>query len=101
LEELKGYIAHKILDGNDIGLEEWTPLLEWGIINSIEIAKLMIFIQINFCVEIPNEAILPKHFKDIASLTNLVFDLVKKGPAKLHSSEAEGLDVANEVKKSI
>ena len=81
LEDLKSYIAHEILDGNDIGLDESTPLLEWGVINSMEIARLIVFIQKKFSVEIPSEAILPDHFKDLTSLTSLVFKRLEKDTA--------------------
>ena len=37
IEQLQGYIAQDILAGKDIGLDETTPLLEWGIINSLRL----------------------------------------------------------------
>ena len=75
LESLKGYVVHEILDGNDIGLDGSTPLLQWGIINSMEIAKLIIFIQNQLGVSIPNEKIAAEHFINLISLTSLILEL--------------------------
>jgi acyl carrier protein len=75
LESLKGYVSREILDGKDIGLDGSAPLLEWGIINSIEIARLVAFIQNRFDVEVPGEKIVIEHFKDLNSITALVLEL--------------------------
>ncbi len=88
LESLKGYISCEILDGKDIGLDASTPLLEWGIINSIEIARLVSFIEGRFNVEVPADKILLEHFKDLTSLTNLVSELAEGDPAEPHRTQA-------------
>lgn len=75
LEALKAYVAKEILDGNDIGLDGSTPLLEWGIINSMEIAKIIKFIQNRFNVEISNDKILPENFINLSVLSSLVVNL--------------------------
>ena len=79
LDELKGYISREVLDGKDIGLDDSTPLLEWGIINSMEIAKMVSFIQTRFHVGIPDDKILPEHFINLSALSNLVDTLSKGG----------------------
>lgn len=75
LESLKGYISREILDGKDIGLDGTTPLLEWGIINSMEMARLVSFIQERFGVEVPGDKITIVNFKDLNAITNLVMEL--------------------------
>ena len=45
VKHLKEYVSKEILEGQDMGLDATTPLLEWGIINSIEIARLVVFIE--------------------------------------------------------
>jgi acyl carrier protein len=75
LQRLKGYISNQILEGNDIGLEASTPLLEWGIINSLEMARLVAFLQNCFSVEIPPEKIVVEHFRDLKSIAALVVEL--------------------------
>jgi acyl carrier protein len=75
IESLKRYIVYEILDGNDIGLDGSTPLLEWGIINSMEIAKLIIFVQDQLGVRIPNDKIAAEYFINLIALTNLILEL--------------------------
>ena len=74
---VKGYISREVLDGKDIGLDESTPLLEWGIINSIEMARIVSFIQEQFHVKVPADRILPDNFKDLISITSLVLELAR------------------------
>lgn len=75
LAVLKGYISREILDGKDIGLNESTPLLEWGIINSMEIARIVTFIENRFHVEISTDKILPEHFINLSAISALVTEL--------------------------
>lgn len=75
LRELTDYISREVLDGKDTGLDGSTPLLEWGVINSIEMARLVGFIETRFGVKVPAEKIVPAFFKDLTSATNLVLEL--------------------------
>lgn len=75
LETLKGYISREILDGKDIGLDTSTPLLEWGIINSMEMARLVSFIENRFGVEVPHDRITIVYFENLTAITNLVLEL--------------------------
>ena len=74
VDQLKSYIAQDILGGNDIGLDEKTPLLEWGIINSMGIVKLLRFMHQQFSVDIPSNKIVADSFTDIVSIANLVLE---------------------------
>lgn len=80
LESLKGFISCEILDGKDIGLDASTPLLEWGIINSLEMARLVSFIHDRLGVEVPSDKITIEHFKDLTAITNLVSELKQVRP---------------------
>ena len=75
VEQLKHYIAESVLDGKDVGLTETTPLLEWGVINSFEIVRLLGFIRKQFHVEIPHEKLVADHFANLAVLSDLVLEL--------------------------
>jgi acyl carrier protein len=77
LEELIGYISREVLDGKDIGLDDSTPLLEWGVINSMEIARIVSFIQARFHVEIPDDKILPEYFLNLSAISKLVVGLAR------------------------
>ena len=72
--ELQKYIGQNVLEGKDIGLDEMTPLLEWGIINSLEMAKLLHFIRQAFDIEIPLEQLVPEHFANLSSLADFVLE---------------------------
>jgi acyl carrier protein len=66
------YVAHEVLDGRELGLDADTPLLEWGVINSMEVARLLAFIQREFGVVIARHELAPENLKDIRSITALV-----------------------------
>jgi acyl carrier protein len=72
---LRDFVGREILDGQDIGLDETTPLLEWGIINSFEIARVVAFVAEQFGVRIPQDQIVVQHFDTIGHLTDLVISL--------------------------
>ena len=75
LQELKHYVSQEILDGQDIGLDDSTPLLEWGIINSMEIARMVSFIEDRFHVEIPEDKISPEYFISLSAISDLVTEI--------------------------
>jgi clorobiocin biosynthesis protein CloN5 len=79
--DLTQFVAREILDGHDIGLDAQTPLLEWGIINSFEITRVISFVHERFQVEIPAERIVVQHFDTIDHLTDLVTSLAGPGDA--------------------
>jgi acyl carrier protein len=75
LTALRDFVGREILDGQDIGLDDTTPLLEWGIINSFEIARVVAFVADAFRVTIPPDRIEVRHFDTLAHLTELVVAL--------------------------
>jgi acyl carrier protein len=77
-DSIRTYIANEILDGKDIGLDNSTPLLEWGVLNSMEIARLVNFLQNQFRIEVPDDKIVLDNFKDVDSITSLVSNLDRK-----------------------
>lgn len=72
MQEVKDYIAAKILDGKDVGLDAQTPLLEWGILNSIEIMRLFTYIREQFQVDISPKQMVASNFSDLEAITNLI-----------------------------
>jgi acyl carrier protein len=72
IQDLRIYVSEQILDGEDVGLEATTPLIEWGILNSMEIAQLVAFIHDRFAVDVPVDAVTLDNFKDLDSLAKLV-----------------------------
>src|SRR5262245_43320741 len=50
LQQIQNYIVNEVLEGEDVGLSAETPLLELGILNSIEIVRLVSFVKDQFGV---------------------------------------------------
>ena len=72
LKRLTTYVAEEILEGEDDGLDGQSPLLEWGVLNSIEIVRLQAFILETFEVEISSDLVTPEHFATLDAITRLV-----------------------------
>jgi acyl carrier protein len=79
IEKLKRYIAQDVLAGKDIGLDETTPLLEWGIMNSLEIVRLLSFIRKQFAIDIPADKLVADSFTSVSSVADLVLESVPAG----------------------
>jgi acyl carrier protein len=74
--ELRGYVAANFLQDTEIDeLTENTPLLEWGVLNSMNTALLMSHVRDRFVVDIPVSYITAKRFRDLGSLTEMVHEL--------------------------
>ena len=75
-EDIKAYIAEEILDGEySSELDEKTPLLELGVLNSMEITNLISYIQTKYGVRVPNDGIVPDNFQDIRAITQFIESL--------------------------
>jgi acyl carrier protein len=75
LATLTDYISREALEGRDEGLQPTSPLLAWGIINSLEITRLVAFIRQQFGVAVPGDRMIADHFKDLESIAALVIEL--------------------------
>ncbi|MBW4565585.1 MAG: acyl carrier protein [Mojavia pulchra JT2-VF2] len=78
LQQLRDYISLEVLNGNHDDLDDSTPLLEWGILNSFELARILTFIQNQFDIEVPIDKVVAEHFKDISSITDLMLNLANE-----------------------
>ena len=74
-EELHAFISRQVLEGEDLGLTATTPLLELGILNSMEVLSLIAFVESRFKVVVPPEQILADNFKDLQTIAALVASL--------------------------
>jgi acyl carrier protein len=72
IEQLRTHIAQNVLEGKDVGLDETTPLLEWGIINSLEVVRLLDFMSRQFTVDITPDKLSADHFTNISAIADLV-----------------------------
>jgi acyl carrier protein len=69
---VRQYISAEILEGDDDGLNNQTPLLQWGILNSMEMTRLLGFIDQRFQIRIAPAEISPARFKNIDAIAGFV-----------------------------
>ena len=70
--ELRAFVVRDLLAGNAEGLEDDTPLLEWGIIESFSLVRLVNHISHTFGVELPFSMITPKNFESVAAIADAI-----------------------------
>jgi 2-hydroxymuconate-semialdehyde hydrolase len=72
LDDLRKYVAETVLEGHDVGLDAQTPLLDHGVLNSMEIMRLVAHIEQKFHVRVPMRLILADNFRTLESIANLI-----------------------------
>ena len=70
--EVVQFIGVQLLSGDDAGLNRATPLLEWGLINSMEMKQLVTFLERRFGVQIAGQDVVAKNFRSVESIAELV-----------------------------
>jgi acyl carrier protein len=75
LDTLRDYVSDRILQDPTVTIEPDTPLLEWGILNSISTVQLIGFIRERFQMNVPPEEVAGRNFKDLRSITLLLAKL--------------------------
>lgn len=86
--KLTAYIKKRFLDGDENKeLEDITPLLEWGVLNSMNTALLLMYIRDELGVAVPPKGIVADNFKNIRSITQMVVDLGSPQPATVAGTE--------------
>ncbi|MBP7146713.1 MAG: acyl carrier protein [Acidobacteria bacterium] len=69
------YIRNEYLDDEDaetMELDEKTPLISSGIVDSFSMVSLKRFLEKKYSVSIPDEEASPEAFDNVASIINLV-----------------------------
>jgi acyl carrier protein len=72
LGELKQFVGRELLDGRDSGLDEHTPLLAWGVIDSLSVAELLTFTSERFEIDVPQPDVNPENLKDLEAYVGLL-----------------------------
>lgn len=80
-QHLKHYIATTLLDGDERDLDGTTPLLEWGILNSLAMTRLLAFIQQQFQIALAPDTLLAAHFETLDALTEVIYSSLETAPA--------------------
>jgi acyl carrier protein len=80
LGRISDYVQCELLGGADQPetapeLKPDTPLLEWGILNSLNTAKLLAYLRDELDVEVPLTHVTGRYFQDLDSVTDLVLSL--------------------------
>jgi clorobiocin biosynthesis protein CloN5 len=72
-EQLLDFIRDRFLDG-DLGreLSETTPLLQWGVLDSLKTAVLLNFIRTQFDVVVPAAQVSARNLKDVRSVAAMI-----------------------------
>lgn len=74
-DELERYVRTTFLDGDDDELSRTTPLLQWGVLNSMNTALLLTHIRDDMGVVVPPTDLNGANFRDLDSITDLVAGL--------------------------
>lgn len=75
-EQLSSYIEENFLSGTErSSIQPDTPLLEWGVLNSMNTAMLLSHIRKHVGVTVPPVYVTGRHFKNVASIADLVYEL--------------------------
>lgn len=75
LDTLRTYVGEQILQDPSVAIEPETPLLEWGVLNSLSTVQLIGFIREELDIEVPAEEVVGGNFKDLRSITRLLVQL--------------------------
>jgi len=62
---INAHISHELVDKPGFSLKNDTPLLESGILNSLSLLKLVVFLEKQFGVVVPADELVPDNFKTI------------------------------------
>ncbi len=81
-ERLIAFIGERFLAGDaHRELSADTPLLEWGILDSLKVTVLLNFVRQDLGTEIPMEMMSGRHFRSVRTISALVCDLAGSEPA--------------------
>jgi acyl carrier protein len=70
------YVEREFLGDSEVSeLTPQTPLLEWGVLNSMNTAMLLAFIRSEYAVAVPPTHITGRHFHSLDTITALVVEL--------------------------
>ena len=75
LGDLKAFVVTELLDGRDGGLDEHTPLLAWGVLDSLSVNVLLSFTSERFGIDVPEGEVTPDNLKDLDAYVALLMRL--------------------------
>ena len=72
LGEVRRFVVDELLDGRDTGLDEHTPLLAWGVLDSLSVNQLLSFTHERLGIEVPQNEVTPDNLRDLDSYVGLL-----------------------------
>ena len=75
LGELKQFVVRELLDGRDTGLDEHTPLLAWGVLDSLSVNVLVSYTSERFGIDVPQGEVTPENLKDLDAYVAMLMRL--------------------------
>lgn len=71
-ELIKEFILLELInDPNIKNLEDTDPLIEAGIINSLGMMKLIVFLEEKFSIQLTDEELIPENFESVKTLSSM------------------------------
>jgi len=71
-QTLRSYIQRELMGGEAREVRDDSPLLEWGVIESLKMVALLAFLEREYAVVVPEAEHMPENFQDVAALTRMV-----------------------------
>ena len=72
-EIIRNFISHELLhDGRKTLLSDDDQLIDMGIIDSLGIMTLLVFIEDKFSIQISGDELLPENFATVSAISNLI-----------------------------
>lgn len=82
LDRLTDWVRRELLGAQSEEAAELTPdapLLQWGVLNSMNTARLLAFIREELGVTVPPQNITGRYFKSLSTINELVLSLAEAG----------------------
>ncbi len=96
--QLKAFIVQELLDGKEAGIDGSTPLLKWGVIDSLSLVKVLSFIDERFGIDVPPAEVDAANFENLTAIARLLTRLsappTKTSSFVRHGDEAQVDDAA-------
>lgn len=71
IEPIRAYIVCNHLDGQP-ELDRRTPLLEWGVIDSLALTDVLAFVEDEFELVVPPSEMTPENLRDLETIGTLL-----------------------------
>jgi acyl carrier protein len=72
IDEVRQFVVAEFLNGKGEGLDADTPLIDWGVIDSVAIVSLREFVHNRYGVLIPNTEMRPANLTSLRTIAELI-----------------------------